>query len=479
MLLGVMRRGSGHLMSPLDRRRFLLLLSSAGIAIAGCRKDSDDAPREPAGTPGPGGTIGEVNVDVIVVGAGVAGLVAARELRRAGKRVILVGARDRVGGRVQTSDALGVPLDLGAAWIHGSGEDQPLVAHARECGVRTVVTDFDEVALHVGSTRVDKEARRRSQEDFRSAIERVRTEGKAGEPLGAIFRRAIAELGLDGDAARLVDWQLAAFENDYAEESDRLDARQFDRDSAFAGDDLLLLDGYRTVMDGLARDLDVRLSHRVQAIDHTGDRVRVETDRGMLFTQQVIVTLPLGVLKQGSVAFNPELPDRKRAAIRKLGVGAFMKVALRFPQAFWPTDRAVLGLAGRSHGEFPLFLSVQANHDAPILVGMVVGNVARELETAPDEEVLASAQSALRAMFGAAIPAPTAHAITRWGVDPFALGAYSGAAVGVAPDDYEALPAPVGSKLFFAGEATAATHNATVHAALLSGIREAKRIAAP
>ena len=193
------------------------------------------------------------------------------------------------------------------------------------------------------------------------------------------------------------------------------------------------------------------------------------------------MTAPLGVLKAGSIAFDPALPPAKAEAVARLGHGTFEKVVLVFAEWFWG-DALGGGLAVLSGfgGEraFPLFVDLSVFAGAPTLVCIYSGAFATKAQAAmAPGELIAGATKQLARGLGRPVPAPVATAATRWATDPYSLGSYSYVPVGAGAGDMDALAAPVGGRLLFAGEATVAAHRSTVHGAFLSGLREARRIA--
>jgi polyamine oxidase len=174
------------------------------------------------------------------------------------------------------------------------------------------------------------------------------------------------------------------------------------------------------------------------------------------------------VLKAGTIAFDPPLPEKKQQAIDRLGFGLLDKVVLKFDQPFWP-DNDVIGLVGGGE-PVSMLINGETFADAPLLVGLRGGRDAREREALSDEEAVAQVVTALNA------PNPTGALVTRWAADPYARGSYSFVAVGSSPDDMKALAEPVNDRLAFAGEATVPEFFGTVHGAYQSGVREAERI---
>lgn len=212
------------------------------------------------------------------------------------------------------------------------------------------------------------------------------------------------------------------------------------------------------------------MGHRVSAVDYSGAAVVVKTSQGEFTAKKIIVTLPLGVLKSGDVAFAPDLPPEKREAIRRLGMGCFNKVYVTFEKVWWPPVRETVGCA---NSEFPFFLDLTGIAKKPMLVGHVAGDAGREMESRSDAENTTRVVKILSAMFKRKAPEPTGSLVSRWSTDPFARGSYSVGAVGAKATDRAALGSSVDEKLFFAGEAVHRTTNATVHGAYLTGIAAA------
>ena len=184
---------------------------------------------------------------------------------------------------------------------------------------------------------------------------------------------------------------------------------------------------------------------------------------------RVIVTVPLGVLKAQTIAFDPPLPERKRRAIERLGFGLLNKVVLSFEEAFWPESPDMIGLVGPNQPVADL-VSGLTFAGTPLLVGLRGGAAARSREALSDQDAIGEVLAALGA------PEPSGALVTRWAADPSARGSYSFLAVGSTPADLRALAEPLGERLLFAGEATHEEFFATVHGAYMSGIREAGRI---
>lgn len=426
---------------------------------------------------------------VIVIGAGVSGLKAAQDLRAAGCIVTVLEGRARIGGRVHTDrTTFGRPIELGAQFIHGkakpNGEQNPIWTLAQQQRWPTV-------------------AYGESGQDYRAGVPLTSAQDTAFWKLGDDFYTWMIDVQKDviwGNVSYSVDNAVSAYaaakkltaqqvtdlraylaseiENDLAANINRISLMTIDEDSEYAvGGNVQITGGYDQLPALLASGLDIRLNCTVKTVTYTTKPVRVSTSQGDFLAEHVLVTVPLGVLKKGSIAFNPLLPTAKRTAIARMGVSAFDKVILQFPTRFWPSGNWLINLEGKSPWATAFSSLESVAPGSNILVGWQFGTTATLREPLTDAAWLSAVRADLQRVFpGRTLPAPTAHAITRWIADPFSCGAYSFPAVGSPRSDITALATPVGTSLFFAGEATNADYPSTVHGAFLSGQREARNI---
>jgi monoamine oxidase len=403
---------------------------------------------------------------VVVVGAGFAGLAAARTLVDAGLKVTVLEARDRIGGRTRTDTSLGVPIDIGASWIHGT-ENNPLTKLARDIGAKTVPTDFEDFILVDKHEIVGQRAAAASAEDWRRIARKL--DDLSGD---ASAEESVAD-GLVGIANLddpLVAWNVTSrIAGEYAADPNQMSLRWLGSEGQFKGPDVILPGGYTQLSQNLAKGLDIRTTTEVKRIAHGGETVRIETSQGDVTADRVIVTVPLGVLKAGTVAFDPPLPQAKRDAIERLGFGLLNKVVVAFDKPFWPESTPMIGLVGNNQPVTDLVNGL-VFAGKPLLVGLRGGQAAWSRESMSDQDAVNELITAIDA------PTPTGSIVTKWGTDQYARGSYSFIAVGSSPDDMHALGDPVGERLMFAGEATNPEWFGTVHGAYLSGLREADRI---
>ncbi|KAI9812419.1 MAG: hypothetical protein M1827_004650 [Pycnora praestabilis] len=331
-----------------------------------------------------------------------------------------------------------------------------------------------------------------------------------GATLGAAMDQALKQYQdlviVNQQDMRLLNWHYANLEYANAVNVDQLSLGGWDQDigNEFEGEHAEIIGGYLQVPRGIwqsPRKLDVRTRkvikrvtyNRSNGMDDATDTApaTVECEDGETFeADHVIITVPLGVLKEDAVQFEPALPDWKSGAIQRLGYGILNKVVLVYDYAFWDKDRDMFGLLREpdakdslyqadytsTRGRFYLFWNCIETSGRPMLIALMAGDAARHTESSEDDDLVAEVTDSLRKMFAPKhVPEPSEVVITRWGKDRFARGSYSYVAKEALLDDYDAMARPVGN-LHFAGEATCGTHPATVHGAYLSGLRAASEV---
>ena len=410
-----------------------------------------------------------------MIGAGAAGLSAAAELGRAGRSVLVLEARDRVGGRCWTVREPGIPLpvELGAEFIHGEAK----VTHAllRQAGASAVDSARVQLTLEKGRLRpVDgfAEAKRavegislEKDVSFADLLKRRRLSRATKTMAGLMVE------GFDAADPKLASARAIADEWGGAE----MGASQ-PRPGC----------GYGELLAWLAGSLDPRVKLRLQCVvrEVGWKRGGVEV-RGVFLgkpfavrARQAIVTLPVGVLQAGSVRFRPAL-RQKNDALRKLVSGPVVKLALRFDSAFWEERHPQVSFFHSPGDFFPTFWNQLPRH-APYLIAWAGGPKADAHFGRPPGEVVRRALTTLERLFGkrAAVESRLQNArVQDWRADPFARGAYSYVRVG-GVGARAALAAPLAGTLYFAGEATDTEQSGTVAGALESGRRAARELLA-
>ena len=424
--------------------------------------------------------------DTIVVGAGVSGLSAAKLLTDAGRRVVVLEARDRVGGRVVTDRADGVATDLGASWIHGV-TDSPVAAAAEAFGMRTVEftvggyqPDSRPIAYYgPDGRRLTDAAAQGFVDDIRAVdatLARVVAESAPDDSYRDVTDRALALQDWDAERTQRVREYLEhRSEEQYGAWIADLAAHGLDDDS-IDGDEVVFPDGYDRLPTRIAAGLDVRLGHVVSRVDWSGGAVTVATGRGGFTADAAVVTVPVGVLQSDGFTIEPALPEPIAGALRRLRMNAFEKVFLRFPTKFWDDDVYAIRQQGPEGVWWHSWYDLTPLHGVPTLLTFAAGPAAVATREWPEGDVVDSVLAQLRRLYGDRVARPTRVDITAWQDDPFSHGSYAYMTVGSSTADHDGLATPIGGILHLAGEATWTDDPATVPAAMLSGHRAAQNV---
>uniref|UniRef100_A0A7C9DB19 Amine oxidase domain-containing protein n=1 Tax=Opuntia streptacantha TaxID=393608 RepID=A0A7C9DB19_OPUST len=426
---------------------------------------------------------------VIVIGAGFGGIAAARALYDASIQVTVLEARDRVGGRVCTDYTFGFPVDLGASWLHGVCNENPLAPLIGRLGLPLYRTSGDNSVLYdhdlesyalfdMEGNKVPPEVVVKVGEAFEEILketDKVREEHSEDisihQAFSIVFQRR-PDLRLEGLAHKVLQWYLCRMEGWFAADAETISLKCWDKEVLLPGGHGLMVRGYLPVINTLAKDLDIRLNHRVTKISRSHHGVQVTVENGRNFVADAaVIAVPLGVLKAERIKFEPKLPDWKEAAISDLGVGVENKIVLHFEKVFWPNVEFLGVVAETSYG-CSYFLNLHKATGHPVLVYMPAGKLARDIEKMSDEAAANFAFTQLKKILHGA-SAPIQYLVSHWGTDVNSLGAYSYDKVGKPHDLYERLRIPV-DNLFFAGEATSASYPGSVHGAYATGLLAAE-----
>ena len=237
--------------------------------------------------------------------------------------------------------------------------------------------------------------------------------------------------------------------------------------------------GYRSVVDALADDIDVRLNAEVAAIDVEAGGVRVACADGSVERgSHVVVTVPLGVLKAGSPRFDPPLPTAVRDAVARLAFGRYEKIALRFESPFWRDDGlSHLVVFPRDEDEPTMWVfDLDAFGAGPVLRAHLFHSLAPYALDQSDHQAVDWLKRVLAAVYGRDLPEPVATVVTRWADDPFTRGSYSHCPRGADPAMYDVLAEPVHGRILLTGEHTQCARVGYADGAYVSGLRAARRL---
>jgi monoamine oxidase len=416
---------------------------------------------------------------IVVIGAGISGLAAAKSLAEAGHDVIVLEGQSRIGGRIHTIRSWESPIDLGATWIHGKNRN-PITSLAKTNEVQFAATDWDNI---IG---VGKSGNPLNQEEL----------DLAKGDLSTVYRKAYWKAAYDHIEDDINEIYLNAERRTGVQREDFTDRRDtltnIERDRIdglrnawlegnreyheFRGGDQFMVGGFDGILNSLKSGLTIHTNQRVQKIEMQTKKVRIQTVGSQFEADRCVVTLPLGVLQSGAVEFSPGLPDSHANSIEKLKMTSMNKIFLRFDKSYWPNEiDAFVGSNGDEHSQV-LFFNQHHFSKTPILMMMAPHGLGKVVEEMPDSDATQFAYEEIKSIIGGNLPKPTQHLRTRWGANPFSMGSYSYRNVGTTPQDRIALQESVDQKLYFAGEAAHDTMYGTTHGAFLSGRDVAKKI---
>ena len=400
--------------------------------------------------------------EAVVIGGGAAGIAATRTLRDAGIDVLLVEARDRLGGRAWTvSTAAGFPIDLGCGWLH-SADHNPwrTMAEAEGYTIDSTPPPWSRPALPRGAPSPDQAA-------FGEAIGRFRARVDAFSD-GEADHAASTFVESDERWNPLIN-AVSTFYS--GAELDCISARDLARYDD-TGVNWRIVEGYGTVIAGHGAGLPVRLSCPMQRIDRRGKRLRVETALGPIVADTAIVTLPSNLIAENESLFLPALPEKTEAAEGlPLGLADKLFLSLAGAEEFRDESRTFGHMDRTATGAYHF-----RPFGRPEIEAYFGGRLAVDLEAGGEAAFLDFAVSELVALFGSEFAGRVKpigfHA---WAADRLARGSYSYALPGRA-DDRATLARAVEGRIFFAGEASSVADYSTAHGAYLTGVRAADEV---
>jgi len=432
----------------MTRRDFLS--ASAGLAV----------------TPVLGGGAGAATLpreaDIVVIGAGAAGIAAARRIVAANRKVIVVEAASQIGGRCQTdATTFDVPFDRGARWMHNT-ETNPMIRLERAAGLEIVNAQWGQ-KMRIGR----RYARAGETEEFLAAL--VRANRAIDEASRRLDVSCASVLPKDlGDWAGTAEFVLGAnFAGKDLKEVSVVDkVRAQDRNTAIA-----CRQGLGTLIAKLGEQVPLSLSTPANRISWGSRDVTVETPSGKIAARAAIITVSSNVLAAGNIKFNPDIPKRTLDAAAKLSLGSYDRIALRMPGNPLGLARDDVIIEQSNSTRTAL---LYANIGSSSLCSIdVAGSFGRDLSAQGEKAMVAFAVEWLTKLFGSdAAAAVKKSSATRWNAAPYALGAMSAAGPGTQASR-KVLSEPVGC-MYLAGEATHETLWGTIDGAWESGERAAE-----
>jgi len=418
---------------------------------------------------------------IIIIGAGIAGLVACHYLKQSGFDVVILEARNRVGGRIHTDFSLGFPVNCGASWIHGI-ENNPITELANNTHSKIIHFNHEKIAKYDrNGCLIPSEIVYQFEEKFEKILQETKKlafDLSHDISLSTAFSKILHTERFSSAEDDLFQMKKNYFSGFYGADYDKLSARHWNSEEVLPGGNYYLPNGYHHIINKLSENVNIQLNTIVKEIHLQKNNVKVVTENSILKADAVISTLPIGVLKKNAVAFYPSLPETKQKAIQKLGSGLLNMAAFKFPKVFWPHDHQAFTLSCKSITSIPVFFNLEYFLDQrqPALMVYYGGEKAHAIEQLTNPDIQEIIMQELKTIFGNSIPQPETMLATRWSQDQYSYSSYSYMAVGATPYDCSILAEQIDNRLFFAGEATSERFFATTHGAYLSGMREGEKI---
>lgn len=416
-----------------------------------------------------------VQKKVAIVGAGIAGLAAAKQLVAANNDVTIFEARERIGGRIWTSHEFGVPTEIGAFMFHGT-VGNPLVDLAQKLNIAFKPVAFDKKDWGCAKA-IEPEDMAHCRAVFVQILESAYQYAQK-QPhdlsLQAAINAVFDEKTFPAFTSDLLDWFMDTLKLYMGVEPSYLSAQHWNEEEVFLeGDHCVVLGGYEKIIDYLAKDLKIHLNEPVLSITDR-QQVEIKTQKGTYNADNVIVTIPMSLLKKGDIQFNPPLSEKKVQAMQHLDMALLNKIFIEFPERFWQKEAAIITTLDFKQPIYWYF-NFQPYLQRPILMALLGGEVAKAIESYSDKQIEKLVMTSLQKIYGNPIPAPVKLTVTRWQSDPWSLGAYAYIPVGASGADYNVLAESVG-RIHFAGEATEKRFPGTTNGAYISGVRAADEI---
>ena len=416
----------------------------------------------------PGISFAQSNPDVVVIGAGAAGLSATAELIRRGISVLCIEGMNRIGGRCYTDmSTFGVPADHGAHWLHGHKQNEIAIFGKKHKDKFKIYKEPDRSVVYDGGKKVNENKLWK----IYKKIEKFRTANSSDKPFMDLLPENIKKN----------DWfdtaHKASMARDFGEFSSYDDSNNF-YDPGWDSGNALCREGYGTLLAYYRKDVPVKLNTIVNEIKWGGQGVQVVTNKGTINAKACIVTVSAGVLKAEKIKFTPALPLRNQEALESVSMTVSNRVLMQLNKKFLGKFKSDTNFYikcdsnGAKSPETIAYGLLKMSGTNVCLFG-ISGQFSKDLENEGNEAMIDFVLNKLKSAWGSKFYEKyfIKAIATGWANNPFTLGGYSGGVPGKSKKRRD-IKFPVGERIFFAGEATARAFS-TVHGANRSGVRAA------
>lgn len=408
---------------------------------------------------------------ILVIGAGISGLTAARILKQKGYNVQVLESSNYIGGRIKTRRESQVIFEEGASWIHGY-IGNPIYQLSKKCNVKSVITKYDDiVAYNEVGRKISKKLFNKEEERYEEVLSSLENYGELNESFWSVYKNDYS-----GDIENLIQqFFRSAYLTFDTGGLNKLSSVYYNEGEEFKGGDRLIVNGYDRVVKFLAKGLDISFNQRVLNIDWE-EEIKIETQDYEYKADKVIITVPLGVLKNNVINFTPQLPENKIRAIKGIGMNKVNKYLFQWNNVFWNKEQ-FMAYTARRKDLFNYFVNLnKIDINTKALMTFAYDNEAERTEKLSDKELVDELMIYLKTIYGNGILYPNKVLRSRWVNNENTYGAYSFTSKETIMSYFDDLASPVNNKLLFAGEHTCKKYFSTVHGAFLSGVRVAKRI---
>lgn len=419
------------------------------------------------------------SLPIIIIGAGISGISCAKHLQDSKSEIIVLEARDRIGGRIHSIDFETEIFDLGASWIHGI-QNNPIWEIVQKEQIKTVIFNYDvSVFLHENGTYFS-DSEKKDFLHYISKIEKILKHSQGNTALDSVL------LGLDSLEIKnkLLKNKIKQFferiANDpFATDLSCLASNYQEYEGYFSGDEVIFPNGYAEVIQKIAEGIDIRCNISIKKIIQQEEYIEIFDDKGNSYVaSKIVVTVPLGVLKAQDIQFVPPLSDQYKNAIHMMGFGSFNKV---FFQLNEPLDFTQLYSSNTNYffwsgGYCFNILDLSKIYKKPTYLILFGGKQSIFLDSSTDEDVWKFIKIHLQSYSCSLEHEPNKLLITRWGADIFSYGAFSFPALNHTSALTRILNNPIENRIFFSGEHCSLTYAGTVHGAYIHGKEVATRI---